>query len=81
MIFVNPFFVNPFTIWANLALKSGEAMLEAAEAAIARPEVAQPAAPPMVEFHEADAPPPKAKARPKAKVHSKAKGKKRRTRR
>lgn len=80
MIFVNPFLVNPFTIWANLALRSSEAMLEAAGAAIARPEVAPPATP-VVVSQDADAPPPKAKARPKAKVHGKAKGKKRRTKR
>ena len=80
MIYINPFFVNPFAIWTNFALKSGEAMLEAAEAAIARPQASQPAAPPVVEIQYADAPPPKAKPRPKAaKVHSKAKGKKRRT--
>ena len=80
MIFVNPFLVNPFAIWTNFALQSGEAMLEAAEAAIARSEGAPPA-PSVVEIDDSDAPPPKAKARPKAKVHSKAKGKKRRTKR
>jgi len=81
MIFVNPFLVNPFAIWTNFALQSGEAMLEAAEAAIARSEDAQPAPSPVLEDHDSDAPPAKAKAKPKAKAHSKAKGKKRRTKR
>jgi hypothetical protein len=30
-------FVNPFSIWTDYALKSGEAMLASAEAAVARP--------------------------------------------
>jgi hypothetical protein len=83
MILVNPFFVNPFTIWTNFALKSGEAMLEAAEAATARREVAQPLPPPVAEIPDADAPRPKSrrKAKQHSKANGKAKGKKRRAKR
>ena len=58
-------FVNPFSIWTDFALKSGEAMLTSAIAAVARPK-----APKVGVIHEA-------KAAPKAK----AKGKKRRAKR
>jgi hypothetical protein len=34
----SPRLFNPFAIWTNFALKSGEAMLDAAQAAIARPK-------------------------------------------
>lgn len=57
---------NPLSIWTDFALKSGEAMLAAAQAAVARPK------PPKVAvIHAADAPPrakpPRAKAGRKAK--------------
>ena len=50
---------NPVSIWTDLALKSGGAMLDAAQAAIARPK------PKVAVIHAEDAPPRKA-ARPKA---------------
>ena len=34
-----PFF-NPFAIWTDFALKSGEAMLDAAQSAVERPKTA-----------------------------------------
>jgi len=48
-------FFNPFAIWTDFALRSGEAMLDAAQAAVARPKVPKVAVLPSVE-----APPPKA---------------------
>ena len=53
-------FFNPFAIWTELALKSGEAMLDVAEAAVARPKAPKVAVIPPV-----DAPAPKS-ALPKA---------------
>ena len=52
---------NPFSIW----LKSGEAMLAAAQAAVARPK-----APKVAVIREKDAPPPRkaARAKPAAKA-------------
>jgi len=47
---------NPFSIW----LKSGEAMLAAAQAAVARPK-----APKVAVIREKDAPPPRKAARGK----------------
>ena len=52
---------NPLAIWTDFALKSGGAMLEAAQAAVARPK-----APKVAVIHAADAP-PRAKAGRKAK--------------
>jgi hypothetical protein len=57
---------NPFSIWTNFALKSGEAMLAAAQAAVARPK-----APKVAVIRNEDAPPPKA-----ARAKSGAKAKK-----
>ena len=51
---------NPFAIWTNFALKSGEAMLTAAQAA-----VAQRKAPTVAVLPTEDPPPPKV-ARKKA---------------
>jgi hypothetical protein len=68
-------FVNPFAIWAHLAARSGEVMLESAQAAVAQAKALKVGVIP-----NADEPPRKAlrtKA-PRAKVRSKAKGKKRR---
>ena len=47
-------FFNPFAIWTNFALKSGEAMLDAAQAAVARPKT-----PRVAVLPSADAPPPR----------------------
>lgn len=58
---------NPLSIWTDFALKSGEAMLTAAQAAVARPKV-----PKVAVIHTEDAPPPKKAARAKT---SKAKAK------
>ena len=66
---------TPLSIWTDFALKSGEAMLEAAQAAIARPKATKVAV-----IHAADAPTPKA-PKAKAQVRSKARGKKRRAKR
>ena len=67
---------NPLSIW----LKSGEAILSAAQAAIARPKV-----PKVAVLHSAEAPSRKAaktaKAATRTKVTRKAKGKKRRAKR
>ena len=52
---------NPLSIW----LKSGEALLAAAQAAVARPPVA-PSVPKVAVIHSADAPPRKKAARRKA---------------
>jgi hypothetical protein len=60
---------NPFSIWTNFALKSGEAMLAAAQAAVARPK-----APRVAVLPSADAPPPKKSRAARAKT-SKAKPK------
>jgi hypothetical protein len=71
-------FVNPFAIWTHFAAKSGEVMLDSAQAAVKQAKALKVAVLP-----NADAPPPKAlrtKA-PRAKVRSKAKGKKRRAKR
>jgi hypothetical protein len=46
---------NPLSIWTEFALKSGGAMLEAAQAAVARPK-----APKVAVIPTADAPPRKA---------------------
>jgi hypothetical protein len=46
---------NPLSIWTEFALKSGEAMLDAAQAAVARPKV-----PKVAVIPTADAPPRKA---------------------
>jgi hypothetical protein len=46
---------NPLAIWTDFALKSGGAMLEAAQAAVARPK-----APKVAVIPTADAPPRKA---------------------
>jgi hypothetical protein len=46
---------NPLAMWTDIALKSGTAMLEAAQAAVARPK-----APKVAVLPDADAPPPKA---------------------
>lgn len=54
---------NPLSIWTNLALKSGEAMLTAAQAAVARPKV-----PTVAVIHAADAPAPKKSKAARAKV-------------
>jgi hypothetical protein len=51
-------FVNPFAIWTNFAFKSGEAMLDAAQAAVARPAVERPV-PKVAVIPTADAPTPK----------------------
>ena len=45
---------NPLSIWTDIALKSGAAMLDAAQAAVARPT-----APKVAVIHSPDAPPPK----------------------
>lgn len=68
-------FVNPLAIWTNFALKSGEAMLASAQAAVARPRALK-----VGVIHEAKAA-PKAKAASRAKVRGKAKQKKRRAKR
>ena len=66
---------NPLAIWTHFAAKSGEVMLESAQAAVAQAKALKVAVIP-----NADAPPPKALRTkpPRAKVRSKAKGKKRR---
>ena len=46
---------NPFAVWTDIALKSGTAMLEAAQAAVARPK-----APKVAVLPDAKAPAPKA---------------------
>lgn len=61
---------NPLSIWTDIALKSGAAMLNAAQAAVARPK-----APKVAVIHSPDAPPPKkskaARAKPaKAKART-----------
>ena len=48
-------FFNPFAIWTDFALKSGGAMLDAAQAAVARPK-----APKVAVLPSADAPARKA---------------------
>jgi hypothetical protein len=77
-------FVNPFTIWTQLAFKTGEAMLSSAHAAAVRAN-----APKVAVIPTADAPPRKAQApvrqaskaarfkATRAKVRSKAKAKRR----
>jgi hypothetical protein len=77
-------FVNPFTIWTQLAFKTGEAMLASAHAAAVRAK-----APKVAVLPTADAPPRKAQApvrqasnaarskATRAKVRSKAKAKRR----
>ena len=59
-----PRIFNPLSIWTDIALKSGAAMLDAAQAAVARPK-----APKVAILPDADAPAPKPR---------KAKAKKRR---
>ena len=75
-------FVNPFSILTSYALKSGEAMLASAEAAVARPTVKVAVLPNAV------APPRKAAAAPRKALRTKArrakvgsKAKRRRTKR
>jgi hypothetical protein len=76
-------FVNPFTIWANFALKTGESMLASAQAAAARANAPRVAVIPTAEpVRQAAKPVKRASkaARPKparAKVRSKAKAKRR----
>ena len=53
---------NPFSIW----LKSGEAMLAAAQAAVARPK-----APKVAVIRDKDAPPPRKAARAKSAAKAK----------
>ena len=53
---------NPFSIW----LKSGEAMLAAAQAAVARPK-----APKVAVIHNEDAPPPRKAKRAKSGAKAK----------
>jgi hypothetical protein len=73
-------FVNPFAMWADLAVKSGEAVLASTQAAIARAN-----APKVAVLPSADAPPRKAPLRAKpsqpkaarAKPRKKAKAKRR----
>jgi len=45
---------NPLALWTDIALKSGTAMLEAAQAAVTRPN-----APKVAVLRDADAPAPK----------------------
>lgn len=72
-----PRIFNPLSIWTDIALRSGAAMLDAAQAAVARPKV-----PKIAVIPNADAPAPKkAKAASRAKASRKAKGKKRRAKR
>ena len=64
-------FVNPFAMWTDLAVKSGEAMLASTQAAIARAN-----APKVAVLPAADAPPRKpsrSKSRKKAKARRRAK--------
>lgn len=64
-------FVNPFAMWADLAVKSGEAMLASTQAAIARAN-----APKVAVLPAADAPPRKAsRAKPRKKVKAKRRAK------
>jgi hypothetical protein len=76
-------FVNPFTIWTDLALKTGEAILASAHAAALRAN-----APKVAVIPTADAPQPQVKPVPqaskatrfkatRAKIRSKAKAKRR----
>lgn len=74
------FVLNPFAMWADLAVKSGEAMLASTQAAIARAN-----APKVAVLPAADAPPRKASQRskpsrakvPRAKPRKKASAKRR----
>jgi hypothetical protein len=62
----SPRLFNPLSIWTDFALKSGAALLTAAQAAITRPTK-----PPKVAvIHSADAPSPRARAGRKAKRKS-----------
>lgn len=54
---------NPLSIWTDFALKSGGAMLTAAQAAVARPKV-----PKVAVIHSADAPAPKIAKAARVKV-------------
>ena len=58
---------NPLALWTDIALKSGEAMLDAAQAAITRPKT-----PKVAVIPTQDAPPPKAAAAPLSKSARKA---------
>ena len=70
-------FVNPLAIWTHFAAKSGEVMLESAQAAVAQAKALKVAVLP-----NADDPPKTLRTKaPRAKVGSKAKGKKRRAKR
>lgn len=60
---------NPLSIWTDIALKSGAAMLNAAQAAVARPK-----APKVAVIHSLEAAPPKKSKAARAKT-SKAKAK------
>ena len=65
-----PRLFNPLSIWTDIALKSGAAMLDAAQAAVARPKV-----PKVAILPDADAPAPKprkAKARKRRASASRA---------
>jgi hypothetical protein len=57
---------NPLSIWTDFALRSGGAMLEAAQAAITRPK------PKVAVIRTEDAPPPKAVPAPLSKSARKA---------
>jgi hypothetical protein len=61
-------FVNPFALWTEFALKSGEAMLASAQASVARGRT-----PKVAVITDADV--------PRAKASRKAKGKKQRAKR
>lgn len=62
---------NPLSIWTNFALKSGEAMLDAAQAAIVRPANERPV-PKVAVIPTADAPPRKAAPAKPSKTARKA---------
>jgi len=73
-------FVNPFTIWTNLALKTGEAMIASAHAVASEATARRVAVIPTADAPALKAAPAKAprKARAKPKVKAKAKAKARR---
>jgi hypothetical protein len=73
-----PRIFNPLTIWTDIALKSGTAMLEAAQAAVTRRK-----APKVAVIPTDDAPPRKAAParKPKAKVRKSRKSASSRARR
>lgn len=61
---------NPLSIWTDFALKSGEAMLTAAQTAITRPK-----APKVAVIHAADAPPRARAGRKASRKNAKSAGK------